>query len=104
MKILNSLICRVFFISAFLFLICAISEKFAHYLGESIFKYPPSQLIGFAAVALLFVIALELRNIIMNIEIYKEGEKQSSVQAKNNKASSYLTTAALLVIILFLTT
>ena len=102
MKAFSSLICRIFFIGAFLFLICAISEKFAIYLGKSIFRYPPSQLLGFSVVSLLFVIALELRNIKISIEAKRQNEKELLTPMQNKNTSKLVTVFAVFIIIAFL--
>ena len=61
-KWIHSLVCLAFFVSAFVLLVCAFSEKFAGLFGLEILRgYPPSRLLGLSVVAVLFVIALELR-------------------------------------------
>ena len=101
MKVFYSLICRIFFIGAFLFLACAISEKFAQYLGKSVFKYPPSQLLGFSVVSLLFVITLELRDIKESLESAKI-DKKGFLLSKNNKATSKVATFCAVIIVITL--
>ena len=61
---LGRIICRIFFILAFILAGVALSGKLANLLGLGFLQgYPPSRLLGFAAVSLLFVIALQLREI-----------------------------------------
>jgi len=61
---LTGIVCRIFFISSFVLGGIAISEKLANVLGLGFLQgYPPSRLLAFAAVSLLFVIALQLREI-----------------------------------------
>ena len=64
MKQLTSVISRIFFIGSFLLAGLAVWEKVANLLGYTILRgYPPSRLLGFVAVALLFVIAIQLREL-----------------------------------------
>lgn len=62
---LTSLINRVLFFGSFLLFALAIVEKMANLSGQTVIKgaYAPGRLFEFAAVVLLFVIALLLRNI-----------------------------------------
>ena len=61
---LSKIICRLFFILSFLIAGVAVSEKLANFLGLEILRgYPPSRLLAFSAVSLLFVIAIQLRDI-----------------------------------------
>jgi hypothetical protein len=61
---LGRIVCRIFFIVSFILAGVAISEKLANLLGlEFLSGYPPSRLLAFSAVSLLFVIALQLRDI-----------------------------------------
>ena len=61
---LSKLICRLLFIVSFMIAGVAVSEKLANFLGLEILRgYPPSRLLAFSAVSLLFVIALQLRDI-----------------------------------------
>ena len=61
---LSKIICRLLFIVSFLIAGVAVSDKLAGFLGLEIIRgYPPSRLLAFSAVSLLFVIALQLRDI-----------------------------------------
>ena len=65
MKTLISLVCRVFFVVAFVFAGLAFWEKLANVTGYTLLRgaYTPWRLLELAAVALLFVVALQLREI-----------------------------------------
>lgn len=65
MKLLTSVICRVLFVGAFLLAGLAVWEKLANFMGYTVLQgqYAPGRLLEFAAVALLFVVALLLREI-----------------------------------------
>ncbi len=64
MEQLASVISRVFFICSFLLVGLAFWEKLANFWSLTVLRgYPPSRLIAYSAVALLFVIALQLREI-----------------------------------------
>ena len=68
MKQLTSFLSRIFFIGSFLLAGSSISEKLANLLGFTVLRaYSPWRLMEFAAVALLFVIALQLREIKMSL-------------------------------------
>ena len=55
---------RSLFVVSFMLAIIAISGKLGKMLGlEVLSGYPPSRLLAFSAVSLLFVIALQLRDI-----------------------------------------
>ena len=61
---LSKIICRLLFILSFLIAGVAVSEKLANFLGLEILRgYSPSRLLAFSVVSLLFVIALQLREI-----------------------------------------
>lgn len=63
---LSSLLSRVLFAGAFILAAFAVLEKVANFLGFTLTVlggYAPSRLLELAAVALLFVIALQLREI-----------------------------------------
>ena len=62
---LNSLLSRVFVIGAFALLALAISEKVVNVCGYTLLRefYTPWRLLEFAAVGLLFVVVLLLRQI-----------------------------------------
>jgi len=58
------LLCRSLFLLSFLLAIIAVSGKLGKMLGFRVLSgYPPSRLLAFSAVSLLFVIALQLREI-----------------------------------------
>ena len=64
MERLYSIVCRVSFIIAFILAGLAIWEKLANLFGLTLMRgYPPWRLLEFVAVVLLFVIALQLREI-----------------------------------------
>ena len=62
---LESLFNRAFFLGAFLLLVVAVAEKAANVGGYTIIgqAYAPGRLVEFAAILLLFVITLLLREI-----------------------------------------
>jgi hypothetical protein len=62
---LNSLISRVLFIGAFILAGLAVLEKFVNVAGYTVLRgsYVPSRLLEISAVTLMFVIALQLRDI-----------------------------------------
>ena len=61
---LTSIVCRFFFIGAFLLAGLAVWEKLANLLGLTLLRvYSPWRLLEFSVVVLLFVIALQLREI-----------------------------------------
>ncbi|HAK96302.1 MAG TPA: hypothetical protein DCM87_15245 [Planctomycetes bacterium] len=62
---LNSLLCRVFVAGAFVLLVLALLEKFINLCGYTLLRefYTPGRLLEFAAVGLLFVVVLLLRQI-----------------------------------------
>lgn len=65
MKKLSSLTSRILFLASFIIAFIAVSEKMANLLGYTFTKgyYSNWQLLAFSAIALLFVIALQLREI-----------------------------------------
>ncbi len=65
MKLLTSVLCRVLFVGAFLLAGLAVWEKLANIVGYTVLqgRYAPSRLLEFSVVALLFVVALLLREI-----------------------------------------
>lgn len=78
MNKVTSILCRIFFVGAFLLLLFAFSEKAASFFGLTMTgDYPPSRLLTFSALALLFVIALELRVIKRDIHMYSEAANSS---------------------------
>jgi len=62
---LVSLVCRIIFIASFLLLGLSIIEKIVNSMGLTLIRgyFAPWHLIEFSAIALLFVIALQLREI-----------------------------------------
>lgn len=66
---LTSIVCRLLFIVAFLLGCLAAWEKLARLFGYTILGgyYEPWRLLEFSAVILLFVIALQLREIKMSL-------------------------------------
>jgi hypothetical protein len=62
---LTSIVCRLLFIVAFLFGAFAVWEKVARLCGYTVLKgyYEPGRLLEISAFALLFVMALQLREI-----------------------------------------
>ncbi len=59
-----SIFSRVFFVLAFLLAGLALWEKLANLMSMTLLRgYAPSRLLEFAAVILLFVIALQLREV-----------------------------------------
>jgi len=63
---LTSLVSRVFLIIAFLLAGVSVWEKLANAMGMTLLRgYSPSRLLEFASVVLLFVVALQLREIKM---------------------------------------
>jgi hypothetical protein len=78
MKRITSILCRIFFIGAFLLLLFAFSEKAASFFGLTMMRdYPPSRLLTFSALALLFVITLELREIKRYMHMFLEAKSSS---------------------------
>ena len=67
---LTSLICRVFFILSFAMTGIAVWEKLANMMGLTLTRgyYSNWQLLGFSAIALLFVMALQLREIKLKLD------------------------------------
>ena len=65
MKGITSLVSRLFFLAAFVLAGLAVWEKLANVLGYTVLRnaYNPGRLLEFSAVVLLFVIALQLREI-----------------------------------------
>jgi len=64
MERLTSIVSRVLFITAFTLAGIAVWEKLANFLGLTLTRdYSPWRLFEFAAVVLLFVIVLQLREI-----------------------------------------
>jgi hypothetical protein len=65
MKALETFFRRVFFYGAFVLLAVAAIEKIANILNQSLsgWAYPPYRLAQYAAIALLFAIAMQLNQI-----------------------------------------
>ena len=64
MKQLTSIICWILFIASFLLAGIAVFEKLANLAGFTLLRgYDPWRILELVAVALLFVIALQLREI-----------------------------------------
>jgi len=69
MRQLTSIVCRLLFIVAFLLGCLAAWEKLARLFGYTILRgyYEPWRLLEFSAITVLFVIALQLREIKMSL-------------------------------------
>lgn len=69
MKTLESIVRRLFFYGAFVLVALAVFEKFANILGYTLFRgvLVPSRLLEFAAIGLLFAIAMQLHQIRMSL-------------------------------------
>lgn len=66
MKQLTSIVCRVLFIVSFLLAALSVFEKLVNLSGYTLLRgYDPWRVLEWSAVALLFVIALQLREIKM---------------------------------------
>ncbi len=64
---LTSLTSRVLFLLAFALAGVAVWEKLANFMNQTLLRgYAPSRLLEFSAVALLFVVALQLREMKAN--------------------------------------
>ena len=65
MERLTSIVCRILFGVASLLLVLAILERLIRFFGPRTFTvlYEPGRLAEFSAIALIFVIALQLREI-----------------------------------------
>ena len=65
MREFTSLICRVLFVASFILAGLAVFEKLSNVLGYTLLRdaYAPGRLLDLAGIALLFVIALLLREI-----------------------------------------
>lgn len=97
---MKSFISRLFFIVAFVLLACAISEKMADLFGlPGLSRYSPARLLSFAVTALLFVIALELRDIkyLLNAQLGRVKEKEPPVA--DRKVSTFLTVVSVLFLV-----
>lgn len=99
---MKSLISRIFFIVAFVLLASAISEKMADLFGfPGLSRYSPSRLLSFAVTALLFVVALELRDIkyLLSAQLGKEREIEKEPPVANPKVSTFFTVISVLFLI-----
>jgi hypothetical protein len=69
MKRLISVVCRIFLVAAFVLAGLAVWERLARLLGYTLLRgaYDPWRLLEYAVVALLFVVALQLREIKMEL-------------------------------------
>ncbi len=64
MEKLSSIVCRILFIGSFVLAGLAVWEKLANIFGYTLLRvYSPWHILEFSAIALLFVIALQLREI-----------------------------------------
>ncbi len=64
MEKLSSIVCRILFIGSFVLAALAVWEKLANIFGYTLLRvFTPWRLLEFSAIALLFVIALQLREI-----------------------------------------
>ena len=72
-KWLTSIISRILFIASFFIAGVAVWEKLANIIGFTLTRgyYSNWQLLQFAAIALLFVIVLQLREIKISLEAHK---------------------------------
>lgn len=97
---MKSIVTRIFFIVAFVLLGSAVSEKLADLFGlPGLSHYSPSRLLSYAVTALLFVIALELRDIkyLLNAQLVKDSEKETP--AANSRTSFVLTLVSVVLLI-----
>ena len=61
---LNSLVARLFFVGAFLLLCVAVVERINNFFGYTLpLGYTPGRLLEFAAVLLIFIIAILVRQV-----------------------------------------
>lgn len=69
MEKLVSLVSRILFVFSFVLAALAVWEKLANMLGYTLLRiYSPWRLLEFSAIALLFVIALQLREIKLSLK------------------------------------
>jgi len=74
MKQFTSIICRVLFIASFVLAGLAVWEKLANLFGLTLLRsHDPWRVLEVSAVALLFVIALQLREIKMSSDTEDSG-------------------------------
>jgi hypothetical protein len=100
---MKSLVTRIFFIVAFVLLGSAVSEKIADLFGlPGLSHYSPARLLSYSVTALLFVIALELRDIkhLLNAQLGKECEKERPDE--NSRKSFVLTVVSIMFLIFFI--
>jgi len=69
MKLLTSILSRVLFVASFALAGLAVWERLAQLLGYTVVRgyFDPWRLLEYSAVALLFVVALQLREIKMTL-------------------------------------
>ena len=99
---MKSLVTRIFFIVAFVLLGSAVSEKLADLFGlPGLSHYSPARLLSYAVTALLFVIALELRDIkyLLNAQLVKDSEKERPTA---NSRTSFVLTLISVVFLIFM--
>lgn len=95
---------RIFFIVAFVLLGSAVSEKIADLFGlPGLSHYSPSRLLSYAVTALLFVIALELRDIkhLLAAQVVRDSETKTPVA--KSRSSFALTLVSVVFLIGFIT-
>jgi hypothetical protein len=74
MEKLSSLVSRILFIGSFVLAGLAVWEKLANMIGYTLLRvYSPGRLLEFAAIALFFVIALQLREIKSSLKMQRSG-------------------------------
>ncbi len=74
MEKLSSIVSRILFIGSFVLAGLAVWEKLANMIGYTLLRvYSPARLLEFAAIALFFVIALQLREIKSSLKMQGSG-------------------------------
>ena len=69
MKQFISVVSRVLFVGSFVLAGLAVWEKLANFFGYTVLRsYTPGRLLEFAAIALFFVIALQMREIKVSLK------------------------------------
>ncbi len=77
MEKLISLVSRILFIGSFILAGIAVWEKLANIFGYTVLRsYAPGRLLEFAAIALFFVIALQMREVKVSLREKGSGYKQ----------------------------
>ena len=75
MEKLSSLVSRILFIGSFVLAGLAVWEKLANMIGYTLLRvYSPWRLLEFSAIALFFVIALQLREIKESLKIQRSNQ------------------------------